>query len=100
MNSQPEQFHVTASCRGVILGTAISLTPSAFVTHLLSIHDKAAPVDLTVYPYDAGHRHMRRQNGRLYPLFIYRCGCESLLSHAQLKKMLEVYADGMCEGKP
>jgi hypothetical protein len=90
----PAQFHITAYSHGVLLGTAIAATPRAFISQMLAVHDRALAVDLTVYPYEANHAHMRTDDGRLYPLFVYRSGRESMLSHAQLEELLAAYATG------
>lgn len=97
--SKPDQFHVTAYSNGVLLGTAIATSDHAFVSHMLAVHDKTSGIDMTVYPYGVQHTHMRADDGRLYPLFVYRSGRESLLTHAQLKEMLIVYAAGQVDAR-
>jgi len=94
---KPAQFHVTAFSNGVLLGTAIAASAHAFVNHMLAVHDKTSNVEMTVYPYSTQHTHMRGEDGHLYPLFVYRSGRESMLTHAQLEEMLIEYAEGKAQ---
>lgn len=97
---KPAQFHVTAYSNGVLLGTAIAASAHAFVNHMLAVHDKTLNIDMTVYPYSTQHTHMCGDDGRLYPLFVYRAGRESMLTHTQLEEMLIDYVEGKAHLEP
>jgi hypothetical protein len=91
---RPVQFHITAFCNGVALGTSLVHNQKGFVSHLLAVHDRTLNIELTVYPYDAAGRHLVCSCGQLYPIFTYRFGRESMLSREQLEALLTVYAQG------
>lgn len=97
---KPAQFHVTAYSNGILLGTAVQVSAEAFVNHMLAVHDRTSNIEVTVYPYNTQHAHMCDGDGRLYPLFVYRAGRESMLTHAQFEEMLIAYAEGKAHLEP
>lgn len=91
---RPTHFHITSHCNGVVVGTSVSSLAECFIAHLLAIHARTSNIELTVYPYDGNRHHLRRPDGRLYPLFLYRSGVEAKLTAAQFSDLVHDYAHG------